>query len=290
MTMLQWTAAFGPSLLHALRCVVERRPVVDQILADALQPFAADVNARSLPADYWIRRIPLAAADNGPRSGWARQWQGVPEIDGAMECEHHGEDWLSLDEWLVEPATVLRRLRPQLVDELSLRQGPIRAQWLARGPGLMHSFRRAARLDSQSDSEIQVISAVPVSGGFGEAYPVNDALLFETLLTDADDRLPELARLAWLVIQLRLPKDLAAEPAVDAVVWRPRVALLVTLALGHQLDWFPTSTPPLGLAVETWLDPADSKTTSWISRLPNNWYDSLTTRADLDRLVQCTLV
>jgi hypothetical protein len=120
---------------------------------------------------------------------------------------------------------IMRRRFPHMLEELNVRKGPLQSAWEARGPGLLQT------LGSITDPHLIVESATvllvqPVVGGDGAAHLVSNRVHIEALLTDADSRLPETLRLAWLLGQLNL--DL---PAYSEHVHGFRLAEVAELAL-----------------------------------------------------------
>ena len=153
----------------------------------------------------------------------------------------------------------------------------------------MFRLTRAIAASKLAPNRVQVVGVVPICGGFGEAYPRDASLLIEAMLTNANDQLPELSRLAWLVVQVTLHDRWLAEAPLDAARACPRLALLVTLALGQSLDWFAGSAPPLKQALQTWLGWSEQVSESWAARLPDDWHQRLAVPADIERLQEYAL-
>jgi hypothetical protein len=90
---------------------------------------------------------------------------------------------------------------PGIVDELDLRSRPIREQWEARGPGLMHSVGQLT--DQRLIVEhAEVVLVLPALGGGGAAHLSNNSVRLEAVLANPVPALPEVVRLAWLLAQL----------------------------------------------------------------------------------------
>ena len=101
--------------------------------------------------------------------------------------------------------TAVRNAFANLASELELRIGPLRQQWEARGPGLLHQV--ALRTDeSLITREANVLVVQPATGGGGEAHHSANAVRIEGVLANPHEQLPEVVRLAWLLAQLELDR------------------------------------------------------------------------------------
>jgi hypothetical protein len=124
----------------------------------------------------------------------------------------------------LEAAT--RILFPELEKELTLRVGPLREQWEARGPGLL--LRLLKTTDAELTPEEATVAIVPpIHGGGGRALLASNTVVFEGVLANADAQRPEVMRLAWLVSQLHLDLPKFSEAIAPARL--PRVASLALL-------------------------------------------------------------
>ena len=75
------------------------------------------------------------------------------------------------------------QLFPRHKEDLALRERPIREQWEARGPGLLHQFKRRTA-DELLVDEATVISVHPALGGGGEPHLQQNAVRFEAVLAN----------------------------------------------------------------------------------------------------------
>ncbi len=168
---------------------------------------------------------------------------------------------------------------PGWEEQLAARTRPLRELWQARGPGFLRQLlRQLPPRDSRTPPSLggespdwPVLAVHPLSGGHGLLLPDQRTLLLEAMLTDADDRLPEILRLAWLVAQRALAESPAADslpapvisgpdvsgphntgPSGDCPSTRPLAALLLTLLLANDLEWMPVTPGHFGLALRSW--------------------------------------
>jgi hypothetical protein len=176
---LTWIAASPPSLLYAAAQLAEGRALVDAAYASQLQPIVAETSAELEhygvePRRFWTNVVPWSA---GLASSVA------PEIANRLASVLQVSD------------------SPLANDELALRSGPLRAAWEARGPGLWRL------LMSLMDNPLPTLSANvilvrPVCGGGGSIYVQQAAISLEAMLANPHPELPEVTRLAWLLMQL----------------------------------------------------------------------------------------
>lgn len=157
--------------------------------------------------------------------------------------------------------------------QVAARTRPLRDLWQARGPGFLRQLRRQLPpvADAGSPTAWPVLAVHPLSGGHGLLLPGEPAILLEAMLTDADDRLPEILRLGWLVSRRAIEDSLedaqedtienrAASHRPDGIsrARRPLAACLLTLLLAQDLEWMPVAPHVFGLALRQWsLVPAD---------------------------------
>jgi hypothetical protein len=141
---------------------------------------------------------------------------------------------------IADVEAALRRHRPEIVEELAVRGGPLREQWDARGPGMLVEL---ARLTDEAivPEAAEVALVTPYAGGHGMAHPAQNRITFEAVLVNPMPELPETVRLAWLVIQLNsdLPRFAEAlPPRRSAAAYRvatlaPAIAAAEAVELAH---------------------------------------------------------
>jgi hypothetical protein len=190
----------------------------------------------------------------------------------------------------------VRNAFPDLDKELALRVGPLREQWEARGPGILHRLATTTDVDLPPlEATVAIVS--PIHGGGGIALLASNTVVFEGVLTNGDATLPEIVRLAWLVAQLQL--DL---PKFSEAIPQARLSQLAALALlppileaAHFVELIACPpdqmTPFLGKTIRNWMsttpDPeikADLLASWWETQVDSQvpWRVAL---AGLDRLI-----
>lgn len=256
-TSLDWLANRSVSCLHAAAAVAAGGPPANEPLARCLTP-AVDALRHTLegrlPAgEFWRHAVPLAltAASNSELAE-----RVLTRLLGRSRPDSlHA----ALSAALAQVASAYAAARPDVLDELALRAGPIRQQWEARGPGLLAAFAR------HTEPELLVAQAAilvvdPIQGGGGEAHPDYNSVRIEAVLANPSAELPETARLGWLLAMLnqdlpryseRLPSGRAREvialatlpplleAAVDVELVRPTPDTLrqaIAAWIGPKLD------------------------------------------------------
>lgn len=148
---------------------------------------------------------------------------------------------------------------PKLREELELRFRPLRELWDARGPGLVAGVGR--RTDRGLVPEAARVAAVPpYLGGGGWAAAPSNTVVFEMVLANPIDQLPETLRLGWLVTLLNfdLPDFAEALPpdrAREVAAWSMLPAVLEAAA-DLELAWPDATGQLLATAAAAWLPTA----------------------------------
>jgi hypothetical protein len=199
---LHWRPSFTTSCLHAAEALSRGLPLADQRLAEAIATPAAEL-ARAIAAEtmsaprYWRWLFALA-----PTAGGSRElaMQSLTKTVGRQRAELLVNRMAAA---IGSLESAVRRTFPDLVGELELRTRPLREQWEARGPGLMHAV--ALRTEpSLVEGEARVIVVQPALGGGGQAHHSSNVVRIEGVLANPHADLPEVVRLAWLLAQLHL--------------------------------------------------------------------------------------
>lgn len=200
MTTLTWIANTAVSWLDSAEAIISHGNVVDTALADALANEARQLRLALEEhgieaAKFFSYAVPLAYHEPSDRT---LATVAIRKTLGSLACESAIADVASA---LTQLKHAGQRAQPKLLDELTLRSGPIREQWEGRGPGLLAGVAR--RTDADLLVENATVFVVhPIRGGGGVAHPQENSVRVEAVLTNPIGELPEVVRLAWLVATL----------------------------------------------------------------------------------------
>lgn len=291
---LVWNARELPNLLHLIDTALCAPEHVVDPCAIAFATEFRQRRRRPWPSELW-RAARLGSACCESADAWLAQLQqqgpaarhagqSAPANVAMTAIVPAGDD----AGWLAWPAEVQRELgharhglqqhRPGWAEELRLRTQPLREQWLARGPGMVRWLQR--RYDLTLPGRINVWSLLPLRGGFGVLVPGTNDVLLELLLTNLDDRLPELARLAWLVAQQMLAPQLQSSGRASTLTCQ-LAALLGMQAVATELEWFDMTPATLQRALVAWQIASGAETGRLGEPLANLQPSQLQTTADL---------
>lgn len=261
---LRWLVSFQASCLHAAEAIAHGQLIADtkmaETIAEPAQVLRQRIVAAGLPRGvFWRQLTGLSVTADGTAQlaeraiiktvGSSRAGSAASEIAAAIAA--------------VESA--VGEAFPTMMDELQLRVRPMREQWEAHGPGLLHRVGRWT--DPRVIAEqAQVILVHPSLGGGGSAHLPYNNVLIEAVLVNPISELPETLRLAWLLAQLNL--DLPAFSDTIHGKRLPHIAELamipVVLQAAEQLDLLHCTAETIDLALNSWqvdtpadIDPVD---------------------------------
>ncbi len=225
---LRWKASFSASCLHAAASMSESLPVVDSAIAAALYPpteaLTGELQACGFAVESTLPLLVELAADYENNRELiemaARRTLGVGAINEAGISRLAGCVADLKAAWL--------RKQPSLVEELAVRGRPLREQWEARGPGLLHAMTKLT-VENFIAPSAEVVLVSPLVGGHGRTHLLSNRVTFEALLANPHPGLPETLRLGWLLAQLNLDVPVLSEPVSQLRL--PRLASLATLPL-----------------------------------------------------------
>lgn len=288
---LHWTVSLRASCLHAAEALAHGQLVVDPILAEAITPAAQElrkaITAAGLPRiQFWRNLVGLSVLVDGLGELAER---AVAETVGATRAAPLARNLLAS---LAGLESSVRRVFPDLRDELALRQLPLREQWETQGPALLQ------HIASWSDPRVvvpaaQVVLVYPALGGGGAAYLPFNLVHLEAVLTSPLPELPENLRLAWLLAQLGLNLPALSDPIPgDRLPDIAALAMLpVTLQAAQDLQLVEASPEMLDRVLSAWqiltptsADPVDVLWRWWSTCLETRprWDVALTA---LDRML-----
>lgn len=267
---LRWLASHSLSGLHAAEALAHGRVLVDQQLNDALAAPAAEMQEEierfELPeARFWRMVCSLATTfDNNRQLAKMAAYRTLGRATPNELSERLGGRISDIE-------AALLRVRPQVVEELSLRRGPLHEQWEAYGPGVLASVFGATDPRLMVDAA-DVVLVLPALGGAGQAQLQNNSVRIEAVLANPHPKLPETLRLAWMLSQLHLDLPVFAEeihpdrlPHVAAFAMVPAV-----LAAAEFVDVIQLTDDSVRSAIDAWhieapqdVDPVDTVLRWW---------------------------
>jgi hypothetical protein len=221
---LRWKISDSASCFHAAAALADGRQLLDVELAMALEPSVAGLmlECSSLGCDgrQLLNRLSMLGAEIDNNLQLASL--ALTKLTGSRPDESAVS---ALTRRITALETAYLQVRPQIAEELALRSEPLRAQWEARGPGLLTQLGQLAEPMIVADAATVAI-VQPVLGGFGSALIPSNLVRIEGMIADPLPMLPEVVRLAWLLSQLNL--DL---PTFDGGLMRDRLFEIGGLAL-----------------------------------------------------------
>ncbi|MEM6689090.1 MAG: hypothetical protein AAF664_06660 [Planctomycetota bacterium] len=164
----------------------------------------------------------------------------------------------ALSRLLREVHQVHHGMYPKLDGQLELRMRPLKDRWDTVGAGLMLSAAKQAWTIDAPEAwyprRLTTHIVKPLVGGGGGV--LDEAIWIEAMLTDVDPSVPEVVRLAYLVVLDAMERYLVAtgrsisEEIRDA--WR-LAAVPMTLEASADLEVTPPTIDCIGTAMDLWL-------------------------------------
>lgn len=252
-TELRWIASVSASALHAAGALSEGRNLTDVRLRDAIATPVASLHAEitnsSLPVRrYWKQLLALSHHIENNRdlattairkvAAWRTQYDSLAG---------------RLSELITAVENAVLRAVPGIVDELANRSRPIREQWEARGPGLLHQIGKLTD-ERLLVENAEVVLVLPVLGGGGAAQLSNNSVRLEAVLTNNIPRLPEVVRLAWMVAQLNCDLPIFGESlSAERLTWISQLGLLPpTIQAAQEVELTELIPQTMALAIKHW--------------------------------------
>ncbi len=252
-TEVTWRAVPLVSHLHAAEALVRSRRLADERLAQALaEPAAllhAEIRAANLPGErFWRTLIPQAA-----NTSVRRQLVETAVLKTSGRSPRLESIVTNVSAALAAVETAGQAALPKFVEEMELRERPLREQWEARGPGLLAQIG----LLTQPELIVEICPVLlvhPALGGGGEAHLVANSVRIEAVLANPIVELPEAVRLAWLIAQLQTNLPAYSDSIhADRLPHVARYALRpAALAAAEYVDLARFSPESLRLAVDAW--------------------------------------
>jgi hypothetical protein len=265
-TEIRWKASLSATCLHAAMCRHAGIAAANALPGEAL----------ARPADALCEEIA-----NG---GWSVEAVLSQLAALASEYEHNRElvtrALTRLDIYPVEFVVgrvagaiadleaALRRVQPEIVEELAVRGRPLMEQWEARGPGMLQQLGRSTG-DAVVPEAAEIVLVAPYAGGHGVAHAAFNRVTFEAVLANPHAELPETVRLAWLLGQLNsdLPRFADVMPPGTATATYRAAMLAPALTAGEVVELSRCDEATIDAAIDAWRLrdelPADAATRIW---------------------------
>ena len=250
---LRWIVSVSTSALHAATAILQGRTLADAALSEALttpaRALGADLDELPFERDQVLSHLVALSAGiennrqlaNLALTKVAGRGAAAPGVAAALAGR------------ISDLEAALGQVRPELIDELALRAGPLRQLWDERGPGMMAAVGRwtdANFVVSRAD----VVLVHPALGGDGVAHLPYNSVRLEAVLANPTPELPEVVRLGWLLSMLNFNLPIYSE-SIPPARWPflAAVALVpIALASAGEVDWASGAEPAIRLALEKW--------------------------------------
>lgn len=194
---IAWRAGASASCFYAVeRLAAGKVPATDAVRRALAEPTAALLayfRQCGLPPEPVFRQLAARSASIEGNRELARTV--LAKVAGHEAAESRAPLLAGL---ISDAELAYLRAFPDLLDELELRSRPLREQWEAYGPGLLHAVGKRTDRRLLVD-EATVVVVQPYAGGGGAAYPEVNVAAIEAVLANPNPRLPEVVRLAWLL-------------------------------------------------------------------------------------------
>lgn len=250
---IRWKASFSASCLHAVLSSEAGWPAVDRelavLIAEPAEQLLATINDHHLPVRETL--VELVALSSDYENNRQLVEISLARLQGAGAVKEQVVSQLAAAIGILE--SKLLAARPEMVDELALRGGPLQEQWQARGPGLLQEVKRLTE-ENFLVSAAELVLVTPWVGGHGCAHLKSNHVFCEAVLANPHADLPEALRLGWLLAQLNadLPIYSEAIPADRLRLVAELATLPVILSAAETVEWGTCSVATIERALECW--------------------------------------
>jgi hypothetical protein len=251
-TQLTWKSPFATTCLHLADGLSRGLTLTDLRLEPAMGPAArlksAIDGSGAPPGRMWRLLTGLSGQSQSPA-----QIAEIALVKSIGRVDRLGGTAASLAGAIADVQTAVRVAVPGLAEELALRERPLREQWEARGPGLLHQVATLTEPELMPE-QADVLLVHPAFGGAGMAHLPFNSVRIEAVLANPHAELPEIVRLAWLLSQLQLDLPLLSENIhADRLPHVARLAMLpVTLKAAETVELVRYSPQLIGQALAAW--------------------------------------
>lgn len=248
---LRWKSSLSATCMHAAMCQRAGIPAADAQLGAVLEaPIAAlltEMQDALWPLDDVLPQL----------AGLSSEYENNRELVTRALTRIHFRTLEGLINRvagrIADVEAALRLAQPEIVEELAVRGGPLREQWDARGPGMLHTLRRLTdELIVPEAAEIVLVA--PFAGGHGSACRLQNRVVLEAVLVHPHPNLPEPVRIAWLLGQLNsdLPRFADVLPPPQGVRAFQLAMLAPALAAGEAVELAECNEETLEAALDAW--------------------------------------
>lgn len=246
---LDWCSHPALTTFYLGYCHATRRKLVHPALASSIEALSDTPPTNDL-AKSWLDQISLTLksyTSTDQHAVSSREAATIETISVPPSLR------AAFDSLLV----ALDQTMPDWAPQMPARVRPLRELWQARGAGYLRQLTRHLGTSDESRSAGPIGAVFPITGGFGIVLPDANGILLESPLTDLDDRVPEILRLAWLVTLQQIEQTVRAdgrhEMATLSAEERRIAALKLTLALAEELEWMPIGLHTFERASALWM-------------------------------------
>jgi hypothetical protein len=249
---LRWLISTPASTLHAAAAMLDGRTLTDRKTAEAIGPEVGQlgIDLASVGIDrarFFEHAIPASTQLQAPAA--------LAKVVAAKILSPSAADGAAprLGRRLIALFAAFANANLDSLDELELRSKPLSEQWDARGPGLMAALGRVVQEDLLVDAA-DVILVQPVLGGSGAAHPLYNSVRIEAVLANPIPELPEVARLGWLLSQLKLdlPKYQGNLPSGRMAHVGPLAMIPPALVAAQEVELVRFDSGVLATALRAW--------------------------------------
>ena len=286
-TEMRWIISQSASCFHAAEMLRRGRPAANPELAGAIaepvERLISEVLFLGLDEErFWSHLLPQSARIENNRQlanvVLKKSLGSAPRSEAAVD---------RLAGRIADVEAAVRRVLPELVEDLTATASAVREAWETSGQGVLE---RVGRLTDGrlivSGAEVNLV--YPASGGGGRAHLPYNSVTIEAMPADPHADLPESVRLAWMLSQLNLDLPIFSEnirpdrqAAIAALAMLPP-----TLAAAEEMEFACCSLDTIASAIDAWdlLRPeagrrpdgpeADASNDSALAQVVQQWWET----------------
>lgn len=272
-TKIQWVSHPELSAAHAAYLVATRVDCNDQKTEQLLIQPVTEVNNRLFASAvdvsrFWQQYL-LQILSDVPMT----QACGIALLSAGANEMQVDQTTKAIVNRLGDARLAFNNRYPKLVEQLDLRARPLRERWETYGPGLLNQVGKQIWGDGPPEEwwmpNVTALMVQPMRGGDGGCDTSGSRLWLEAMLTDVDQRVPEVLRVAWLVTSMAI--DLyARETSGDLRLMRPwsLVSVPLVLSAARELELVRGDELPIREAMKLWHFGDDE-----VAEVVSQWWD-----------------